>query len=337
MRSKMVAKSEVVKREEQLEALSSQLQRVEQQLSWTTTDLNKERARGDSLLQHKESLQAKQQNLTQQLDSLDQECEQLKTSLADGEDEQQMMRERLKEIQEEKWEVQGQLEAQKKVTEKLKQEKLSLEHSASELQRTISELGELNHEMKEKEKLLVFFPDLHLPVETQFEATGNIMEDMGKQLQANNIRISILEEENSRLRSAISKMKEAQQEAQKFALPTQLWIQFAEKPGPQGGAMGPPTGYPGGTSFQGQASRPPTNSSPVGSAARNRPRNSPTARRDSPAFHRTSSNQLPLGEGVREAAVKFSYKEAAVNSYSRGKGRGRNLPPPGHCTRNHQK
>ncbi|KAL7986724.1 hypothetical protein Chor_013007 [Crotalus horridus] len=204
MESKMVDKDEVDKREEQLKALSSQLERVEQQLNWTTLELNKERARGDSMLQHQEvrgdsggaerltkeeSLQAKQQTLMQQLDSLDQECEQLKTSMADGEDDRQMMRERLKEVQEEKWEIQGRLEAQKdfccriqkackitctalstqKLTEKLKQEKQSLEQSSSELQRTISELGELIHEMKEKEKLLVFFPDLHLPVETQFE------------------------------------------------------------------------------------------------------------------------------------------------------------------------
>lgn len=33
--------------------------------------------------------------------------------MADGEDDRQMMRERLKEVQEEKWEIQGRLEAQK--------------------------------------------------------------------------------------------------------------------------------------------------------------------------------------------------------------------------------
>ncbi|XP_007437748.1 coiled-coil domain-containing protein 157 isoform X1 [Python bivittatus] len=341
MKSKMVAKSEVEKREEQLEILTSQLQRAEQQLNGTAVELNKERARGESMLQHKESLQAKQRTLMQQLDSLDQECEQLKTSLADGEDDRQMMRERLKEVQEEKWEIQGRLEAQKKLTEKLKQEKLSLEQSMSELKRTISELGKLIHEMKEKEKLLVFFPDLHVPVETQFETTGDVTEDMGKQLQANNIRISILEEENSRLRGAITKMKEsAQKEAQKFVLPIQLWIRSAEKTGHQDSEMHPPMGYPGGTSFQGQASRPPTNSSTTGSAARSRSRNSPAICKDGPVSHRTSSNKLPkppLGDTTREAAFKFSYKEAGGNSYSRGKERGRNPPPPGYCTRNHQK
>ncbi|XP_015672944.1 coiled-coil domain-containing protein 157-like [Protobothrops mucrosquamatus] len=355
MESKMVDKDEVDKREEQLKALGSQLERVEQQLNWTTLELNKERARGDSMLQHQESLQAKQQTLMQQLDSLDQECEQLKTSMADGEDDRQMMRERLKEVQEEKWEIQGRLEAQKdfccriqkackitctalstqKLTEKLKQEKQSLEQSSSELQRTISELGELIHEMKEKEKLLVFFPDLHLPVETQFEISGNIMEDMGKQLQANNIRISILEEENARLRNAIGKMKEpAQQEMQKFVLPTQLWIRSAEKPGPQDSAMPPPVGYPAGTGFQGQVSRPPTNSSSVGNASRNRPPNNPLVYAPAPQW--TSGPQPPKAP-LGPAPFNLFYKEAVSSPYGQAKGRGRCPPPPGYCTRSHQK
>ncbi|XP_032085065.1 coiled-coil domain-containing protein 157 isoform X2 [Thamnophis elegans] len=327
MESKMVEKGEVDRREEQLKALGSQLERVEQQLAWTNLELNKERARGDSMLQHQESLQVKQQNLMQQLDSLDQECEQLKTTVADTEDDRQMMRERLKEIQGEKWELQSRLEAQKKLTEKLKQEKQGLEQSASDLQRTIAELGELIHEMKEKEKLLVFFPDLHIPAETQFEISGNVTEDMGKQLQANNIRISVLEEENSRLRNAISKMKEPpQQEMQKFLLPTQLWIRSAEKPGPQDTAMPPPVGYPAAPGFQGPVSRPLTSSS--SGASRHRPPNNP-------APQWTSGNQLPKTP-LGPAPFNLFYKEAVNSPYAPAKGRGR-LPPPGYCTRNHQK
>lgn len=45
-----------------------------------------------------------------------------------------------------------------------------------------------------------------------FAGTGDVIEDMGKQLQANNIRINILEEENMRLRAAVVKMKEATQQ-----------------------------------------------------------------------------------------------------------------------------
>uniref|UniRef100_A0A8D2ILG8 Coiled-coil domain-containing protein 157 n=1 Tax=Varanus komodoensis TaxID=61221 RepID=A0A8D2ILG8_VARKO len=165
------------------------------------------------MLRHKESLQAKQRGLMQQLDLLDQECEQLRSSLAEEEEKQYIMKEHLEKVQGEQRDIHIQLEAQQTLTERMRQEKLSLEQSTSDLQRTISELGELVQEMKERERLLVSFPDLHIPVEAQFR---DILEDMGKQLQANNIRISILEEENSRLRTAVAKMKEtAQQEAPK--------------------------------------------------------------------------------------------------------------------------
>ncbi|XP_042297826.1 coiled-coil domain-containing protein 157 [Sceloporus undulatus] len=96
-----------------------------------------------------------------------------------------------------------------RLTEKAEQEKLRMEQCASELRRTISELGELVRETKKRERLLVLYPDLHVPMEAHFEGTRDVMEDMGKQLRANNIRISVLEEENTRQRAALAKMEEA--------------------------------------------------------------------------------------------------------------------------------
>lgn len=45
-----------------------------------------------------------------------------------------------------------------------------------------------------------------------FAGTGNITEDMEKQLQANHIRISVLEQENTKLRAALAKVKAAAQQ-----------------------------------------------------------------------------------------------------------------------------
>lgn len=56
------------------------------------------------------------------------------------------------------------------VLDALQQEKLSLERSVSELQANVSKLEEQARELKEREKLLVFFPELHVPTETQFES-----------------------------------------------------------------------------------------------------------------------------------------------------------------------
>lgn len=45
-----------------------------------------------------------------------------------------------------------------------------------------------------------------------FAGTGNITEDMEKQLQANHIRIGVLEQENTRLMAALAKVKAAAQQ-----------------------------------------------------------------------------------------------------------------------------
>nr|XP_025042940.1 coiled-coil domain-containing protein 157-like [Pelodiscus sinensis] len=63
---------------------------------------------------------------------------------------------------------------------------------------------------------------------------------MAKQLQANNIRISVLEEENSRLRAARGRMKEAAQQGALRLIPqTQLWPP-SSRIGSKDGAVGPP-------------------------------------------------------------------------------------------------
>uniref|UniRef100_A0A8C3FK18 Uncharacterized protein n=1 Tax=Chrysemys picta bellii TaxID=8478 RepID=A0A8C3FK18_CHRPI len=166
------------------------------------------------MLRHEESLQAKQRALLQQLDCLDQECEELRASLGEAEDDKAKLEQQLKETQAEKQQVQSQLEAQQQLMENLQQEKLSFEQSTSELLRNISELDELLQELKERERLLVSFPDLHIPAEAQFESKRGhgVGQQTVRQLQANNIRISVLEEENSRLRTALAKMKETAQE-----------------------------------------------------------------------------------------------------------------------------
>lgn len=54
----------------------------------------------------------------------------------------------------------------------LQQEKLALEQSILELQANTSQLQEQAQELRERERLLVFFPDLHMPTEMQFESKG---------------------------------------------------------------------------------------------------------------------------------------------------------------------
>ncbi|KFQ95154.1 Coiled-coil domain-containing protein 157, partial [Nipponia nippon] len=206
MRTTMVASSRVLELEEKVQLLTGQQESLGQELSATTTQLEKEKAKVENMLRHQESLQAKQRALLQQLDSLDQERNELQASLGEAEEGKARLAEQLEESRERSG---HQLRAQQELLDALQQEKLSLEQSVSELQANVSKLEERVRELKERERLLVFFPELHVPTETQFESTGSLTEDMEKQLQANSIRISVLEQENARLRSALAKVKAA--------------------------------------------------------------------------------------------------------------------------------
>lgn len=224
MKTKLVDKSEVTALEEQVRVLTNQLRITSQDLRSVNTELEKERARGESLLRHEESLQTKQKALLKQLDSLDQECEELRTSMSEVEEDKTQLEEQLSMAETNKLQAETQLKEQREMIEKLHQQKLSLEESASQLNKNISELEAVIQAGKEREKLLVAFPDLHIPPEAHVESSGNIAEDMERQLQANCIRINVLEEENARLRAMLSKLREtAQQGALKLIPQTQLW------------------------------------------------------------------------------------------------------------------
>uniref|UniRef100_A0A8B9DNC8 Coiled-coil domain containing 157 n=1 Tax=Anser cygnoides TaxID=8845 RepID=A0A8B9DNC8_ANSCY len=240
LRTTTVARSRVLELEEEVRLLTGQRESLGQELSAVTTQLEKEKAKVESMLRHKESLQAKQSALLQQLDSLDQEREELQASLGEAEGDRARLAEQLEESREQREQSGHQLREQQELLDTLQQEKLSLEQSISELRENVSRLEEQAQELKEREKLLVFFPELHVPVETQFESTGNITEDMEKQLQANDIRIGVLEQENARLRAALAKVKAAARQGVLQLVPQpQLWTQLSGQRG--GEAAGPPS------------------------------------------------------------------------------------------------
>ncbi|XP_054961920.1 coiled-coil domain-containing protein 157 isoform X3 [Pan paniscus] len=222
------AERQVQQLEEQVQQLEAQVQllvgRLEgagQQICWASTELDKEKARVDSMVRHQESLQAKQRALLKQLDSLDQEREELRGSL----DEAEAQRARVEEqLQSEREQGQCQLRAQQELLQSLQREKQGLEQATMDLRLTILELERELEELKERERLLVAFPDLHRPTETQIHDSGNVTDHMERQVQANDIRIRVLQEENGRLQSMLSKIREvAQQGGLKLIPQDRLW------------------------------------------------------------------------------------------------------------------
>ncbi|XP_027759649.1 coiled-coil domain-containing protein 157 isoform X2 [Empidonax traillii] len=209
MKTTMVARSQMLELEEKVQMLTDQRDRLDRELSATSTELEKEKVRVQSVLLHEESLQAKQRLLLQQLDRLDREREELQNSLGEAEEDKARLEEQLEQSREQS---QKQLQAQQELLDTLQQEKLALEQSILELQANTSRLEEQAQELRERERLLVFFPELHVPPEAQFESTGNLTEDMENQLQANSIRIGVLERENARLGAVLAKVKAAAQQ-----------------------------------------------------------------------------------------------------------------------------
>nr|XP_033811591.1 coiled-coil domain-containing protein 157 isoform X4 [Geotrypetes seraphini] len=205
-------KSEVVALEGRVKLLTSQLESKSRNLQDSTMALDKERALTKNMLRHEESLQAKQQTLLQQLDSLDQECEELRISVSEAEEDKTRLEEEIMEIEQQKQQVQAQLHEQQALTKQLQEEKDSLEQATTELCKNISELEVVIQEQKKKETLLVTFPELNIPSDVHFESSGNVAEDMEYQMQANSIRISILEAENTRLRSSLGKLRDSAQQ-----------------------------------------------------------------------------------------------------------------------------
>uniref|UniRef100_A0A8B9J2M7 Uncharacterized protein n=1 Tax=Amazona collaria TaxID=241587 RepID=A0A8B9J2M7_9PSIT len=162
---------------------------------------------------HQRSLQAKQRTLLQQLSSLDQEREELQVSLGEAEEDRARLQGQLQESREQALcKPQHFFCTTQELLDALQQEKLGLEGAVSGLQEDVSRLEEQARELQERERLLVFFPELHVPTEAQFESTGSLTEDMKRQLQANSIRIGVLEQENARLGAALGKVKAAAQE-----------------------------------------------------------------------------------------------------------------------------
>ncbi|KAF3820819.1 coiled-coil domain-containing protein 157 [Mirounga leonina] len=218
------AERQVQQLEEQVQLLAGRLDGASQQIRWASTELDKEKARVDSMVRHQESLQSKQRALLQQLDSLDREREELRGSLDEAEARRAQVEEQLQSVQNEREQGQSQLLAQQELLQSLQREKQGLEQATTDLRLTISELERELVELRERERLLVAFPDLHRPIEAQIPSSGDVTDDMERQVQANDIRIRVLQEENGRLRSMLSKIREvAQQGSLKLIPQDQLW------------------------------------------------------------------------------------------------------------------
>ncbi|KAJ1073940.1 hypothetical protein K5549_007178 [Capra hircus] len=265
--------------EQQVELLAGRLEGASQQIRWASTELDKEKARVDSMVRHQESLQAKQRALLQQLDSLDQEREELRGSLDEAEAQRAHVEEQLQSVQGEREQGQCQLQAQQQWegTSSLNSWPSNPGAGHDFGQVTVSRALQKRVALEELH-FLAYLLNLQLrsPPSRQGASSGNVTDDMERQVQANDIRIRVLQEENGRLRSMLSKIREvAQQGGLKLIPEDQLWaprgkgIQGAEPP-----AQTPRT-YPG---VPGRRHSPGSRPASTGRALPGQPQASPPSR-----------------------------------------------------------
>ncbi|XP_068461291.1 coiled-coil domain-containing protein 157 isoform X2 [Clinocottus analis] len=209
--------------------LQQRIQQLESQISETQLHLDKDNAKYHSACRQQESMQAKQKSLLERVDALDEECEELQRQLVESEEKQSGLHNQLQKMTEQKEQMQAQFAQQQdsfqqELCLELQKEKQTLETYVCTLKNTVAELKEDVQTLRERERLLVAFPELSPELwEAQPKSTGNVLLDMEQQLQANTIRTKILEQENTTLYTSIVKVRQrAQHNATREASPWSL-------------------------------------------------------------------------------------------------------------------
>ncbi|KAK2837551.1 hypothetical protein Q5P01_014763 [Channa striata] len=209
--------------EEACSKLQQRIQQLQNQVSEMQVRLDKENAKFHSACRQQESMQAKQKSLLGRVDALDKECEELQRQLGESEERQLDLHSQLQQMSKEKEHQQAQLTQQLNLCLELKKEKETLEIHIGELKQNMAELKEYVQASRERERLLVAFPELSPLAQSQPQTTGNVLLDMEQQLQANSIRIKVLEQENTTLHSSLEKLRERAQFINRNGSPQQTW------------------------------------------------------------------------------------------------------------------
>ncbi|XP_059193946.1 coiled-coil domain-containing protein 157-like [Centropristis striata] len=140
--------------------LQQRIQQLESQISETQLCLDKETVKYDSACRQQESMQAKQKSLLTRVDALDEECEELQRRLGEREERQLDLHSQLQQMSEEKEQMQAQLTQQQGLCLELQKEKQTLETHVGKLKKSVADLKEHGQALRERERLLVAFPEL---------------------------------------------------------------------------------------------------------------------------------------------------------------------------------
>lgn len=210
LQEKCTVANQVEGLENEVATLKTSLKEVTAQLENSTKALAREKGKGRSASEHNESLQAKQESLLFRMERLGQENETLAGQVASLEEKKASFDDKYAELKMETKELRKKVKENRIVIQNLETEKISLSNSIKESQETINQLELKLEESKERERMIVEYPDLNGPVNPDLNGTGDIMVDMQNQVKANSIRMRLLEEQNNGLNHSILKLTKLQ-------------------------------------------------------------------------------------------------------------------------------
>uniref|UniRef100_F6X9T4 Uncharacterized protein n=1 Tax=Ciona intestinalis TaxID=7719 RepID=F6X9T4_CIOIN len=165
----------------ELGVLRRQVEDLEEQVRISERKLEDQKRINKTLESHEKAVQEKQGSLLLRLQELNEECEEWREKSSSWENE----RERIKE----------KVEEQKRRTKTI-----------SDLHLDVEELNDELDRCRERERLLVAYPDLHQTCSPMVQSSGDVMHDMQQQVAANDVRIEVLEKENKVLLKTLSKV-----------------------------------------------------------------------------------------------------------------------------------
>ncbi|RUS89766.1 hypothetical protein EGW08_002469 [Elysia chlorotica] len=190
--------------------LDREKQKLEQEMKAVKEELKKQEENLKALeLEYKvleKELEEKCQ-AANQADSLEKELTVLQTSLKDVKEE---LDNATKALAREKGKGRSATKHNEIIIQNLESEKKSLADSIKQSQAMIRELEVKLEESKERERMIVEYPDLNGPVNPDLSGTGDILQDMQNQVKANSVRVRLLEEQNSGLNHSILKLTNLQ-------------------------------------------------------------------------------------------------------------------------------
>ncbi|KAL4224088.1 hypothetical protein ACF0H5_017542 [Mactra antiquata] len=211
LNGKEVNSKEIIRLKTEVSNLEDELNNVKEEMTHSSKELQKEVAKSKSVSKHNQNLQSKQESLLIRIEVLDDENKELKDQLSEMEEEKDQLDESLNESKRETTQLAQQLKEKQNDIEHIMNDKESLEQTISTLETTVESLNDKLEEAKERERLIVEYPDINGPVNPDLSGTGDILLDMENQVKANNIRIQLLETQNNGLRNSIRKLQSMQE------------------------------------------------------------------------------------------------------------------------------